>query len=361
MNKEVINAASREQSDEMSLTRIIVEIKKLYFYLSSKWIIIVAFAILGGILGFTYAIFKKPVYHATSTFVLEEGDKSTGLGQYAGLASIAGIDLGGGGGLFAGDNILELYKSRSMIKNALLENVVYKDGTKRLIELYIDFSGLDKRWKNDPTLKGISFKDTSKFTLAHDSIFNLVIKDINKNVLVVGKSDKSPGIYQVQVNAQNQVFAKAFADQIVTTVNNFYISTKTKKAKDNLANLQHQTDSVRAVMNRTIYSSAATLDATPNLNPSRLRLRVPVESARANAETNKLILGELVKNLELAKLSLRREVPLIQLIDEPVLPLERTSTGKVMGTIVGMLAFLFLVSFVLIVIRLFNADKDHYS
>jgi hypothetical protein len=345
-------------NDELSLTVLISKTKETYQYLITKWILIVAFGIIGGLIGFSYAYLKKPVYRATSTFVLEEGDKSSGLGQYAGLANIAGIDLGGSGGLFQGENILELYRSRKMIRTALLASAVSKDKPVQLIELYINQKGLRKKWADEPSLQNIDFKDSSKFTVKHDSVFNDIIKEINKKVLVVSKSDKSPGIFQVEVKAEDQIFAKGFADQIVKTVNNFYIETKTKRSKENLANLQKQTDSVKAVMDGTIYSSAAILDATPNLNPTRQRLRVSMERARVGAETNKIILGELVKNLELMKMSMRREVPLIQLIDAPVYPLEKISTSKIAGFVGGAFLFAFLVTFILLVIRMFKADVN---
>ena len=35
-----------------------------------------------------------------------------------------GLDVGGSGGLFQGENILELYKSRSMIAKTLLTEII---------------------------------------------------------------------------------------------------------------------------------------------------------------------------------------------------------------------------------------------
>jgi hypothetical protein len=346
-------------NDELSTDTLIIKIKQSYKYLLSRWILILALALLGALAGFLYAMFKKPVYRAIATFVLEEGDKAGGLAQYAGLANIAGINLGGGNGLFQSENILELYKSRRMIKTALLRSIPSSNESQQLIERYLEFKGLKDKWHDDPKLKNISFKDSSQFTVTHDSIFNRVISDINKNILVVGKSSKSPGIFQVEVKSEDQVFSKNFADEIVKTVNNFYIETKTRRTRENLANLQHQTDSVKAVMNNTIYSAAAIMDATPNLNPTRQRLRVAMESSRAGAETNKVILGELVKNLELMKMSSRREVPLIQLIDAPVYPLEKVALSRLKGLLLGTFLFTLLITFTLLVIKLFQADINN--
>ena len=42
-----------------------------------------------------------------------------------------------------------------------------------------------------------------------------------------------------------------------------------------------------------------------------------------------------MKNLEIAKLSLRKETPLIQIIDTPIFPLDKSGTSKLLATIIG--------------------------
>src|SRR5690606_8714171 len=100
--------------------------------------------IFGGIIGLIYSVIKEPVYTAETTFVLEEGNASAGvLGQLGGLAGLAGIDLNGsGGGLFQGDNIMELYRSRNMIERTLLSYVKIEGKDKLLLEQYIEFNSL---------------------------------------------------------------------------------------------------------------------------------------------------------------------------------------------------------------------------
>src|SRR3546814_7090606 len=71
-----------------------------------------------------------------TTFVLEGGDSKGGLSQYAGMAAMVGVDLGGGtSGLFQGDNIFELYKSRRMLTQTLLSKT-HSDSSELLIERY---------------------------------------------------------------------------------------------------------------------------------------------------------------------------------------------------------------------------------
>lgn len=57
----------------------------------------------------------------------------------------------------------------------------------------------------------------------------------------------------------------------------------------------------------------------------------------------------MVKNLELAKVTLRKETPLIQIIDKPILPLKKERFGKVKGVIFGgFLGGFFIVIFFII-------------
>jgi hypothetical protein len=356
---------TQETDDNISLKELILKLREWVGYLLSKWLIVLVCGILGGALGFTYALYKKPVYIASTTFVLEEGEKSGGLGQYAGIASMVGIDLGGGGGgIFQGDNILELYKSRSMIVKTLLTSINNDGKDQLLIDQYISFNKLREKWSSEPALKNIQFKTYNikdsktkslQFTRLQDSILGTIVNDINSNYLIVAKLDKKLSIIKADVKSLDESFAIGFNNQIVKNVNDFYIQTKTKKALDNVSILQQKTDSVRSVMNGAIYSSAVVSDATPNLNPTKQVQRIaPMQRSQFTAETNKLVLGELVKNLEMSKIALRKETPLIQVVDQPVLPLYVDKLGKLKGLVLGAFALSFFSVLFLLIKRIYK-------
>lgn len=351
MSLENLSRVTEKESEDISFKDLIIGIRDWVRFLLSKWLTIFIFGMIGGALGLSYAYFKKPVYTATTTFVLENGESGGGaLGQYAGLASMVGIDIGGGGGgIFQGDNILELYKSRMMIEKTLLTPVEYKGDKQLLIDSYIDFNKLRNSWSQKAELKNINFNHSTDFSRLQDSILGTIVNDITKNYLNVVKPDKKLSIIKAETKAPDEYFAKVFNEQIVKNVNDFYVQTKTKKSLENVAILQQKTDSVRAVMNGDIYNAAAVTDATPNLNPTRQTQRMaPVQRSQFSAEANKEILKELVKNLELSKISLRKERPLIQIIDEPILPLKKEKLGKSMGISIGGLLFGFLTVLFLI-------------
>jgi hypothetical protein len=345
-NNNVVN-------DEISLKELILKLQEWCKFLLTKWLIILFAGILGGALGLTYAIIKKPIYTAEITFVLEEGESGGGLGQYAGLASMVGIDLGGGGGgIFKGDNILELYKSRRMISETLLAKDTFENKQQLLVERYIEFNELRKAWNEKPQLRNIKFDNQASFTRTHDSLFNNFAETINESVLEVTKPDKKLSIIAVKVKSEDELFAKSFADNIVSKVNQFYVDTKTKKSIENVSILEKQTDSVRKVLNSSIGGVAAAVDANLNLNAAFQTLRVNSQKKQVDVQASGAIYQEIVKNLELAKITLRKEMPLIQVIDEPVFPLKMEKLGKLKALIFGGILFSFILVFILVTKRI---------
>lgn len=343
------------ETGEISLKELVKSIRIGFAYIKSKWIIVIVFMFIGAVLGFTYALSKKPMFTATTTFVMESNESSSGLAQYAGLASMAGLDFGGNGsgGIFQADNIIDLYKSRTMIEKALLSSVKGKSD-RLLIDLYLGINGIKSNWidslkQNDKKIprKEYTTQDVSTdnrhFSRRQDSVLGKAVADINRKYLNVAKPDKKLSKIQVDVQASDEAFAKMLNDALVKNVNDFYIQTKTKKSLQNVKILQKKTDSVRAVMNGAIYSAVAVSDATPNLNPTReVQRLVPVQKAQFSAETSKAILSSLVQNLEMAKMSLLSETPLIQVVDTPILPLDVDKTNITKLAVIGGLLALVL-------------------
>lgn len=346
--------------EEVSLKELIIKIREWIAFFLSKWVVILMFILIGAVLGLVYSYFNKPIYIATTTFVLEEGDKTGGLsGNLSGLASMAGIDIGGGGGIFQGDNILHLYKSRTMIEKTLFTKMNGSDGDKLLIEQYIGFNKLKDKWSRSESLKNIQFTEKNVngggFNRLQDSIIGVIVDDISNNYLSVIKQDKKLSIIQANVRSKNEMFSKLFNEAIVKNVSDFYVQTKTKKATDNVNILQHKVDSLNQVMNKSIYSSVAITDATPNLNLTKqIKRLAPVQKAQFSAEVNKVALSSLVQNLELAKISLLKETPLIKVIDGPVFPLKKEKVGKTKGVVFGGTLFGFLIMFFLTIKQVYR-------
>ena len=338
-------------NDEISLKELIQKIQDWIAYLKTQWKLIIGIAVLGGIIGFVYASFQKPNYLATTTFVLEE-DKGGGGGAM-GLASSLGFDLGGGGGggLFTSTNIIELMKSRLVVEKTLLNPVQIAGKEISLVEYYLQINRTRDAWVKNPLLYKINFPvnaDRTKFSLQQDSILYGISSGLTKNSLVIAQKDKKVSIISLTVKSENELFSKFFCEQLLKETSDFYIETKSKKSRLNVDILQHQADSIRAELNSAITGVATASDNVYNLNPALNVKRTPSTRRQIDVQANTAILTQLVAQLELSKVSLRKETPLVQLIDRPILPLEKEQLGRLKslvlgGFLAGFLTVLYLV------------------
>jgi uncharacterized protein involved in exopolysaccharide biosynthesis len=340
-------------NDEISLKELIQKIQEWIAYLKTQWKLIIAIAALGGIIGFVYASIQKPNYLATTTFVLEE-DKGVGggLGGAMGLASSFGFDLGGGGGgLFTSSNIIELMKSRLVIEKTLLNPVQVAGKEISLADYYIQYNELKEVWSKKPSLADINFPanaDRTKFSLVQDSVLLIISNELTKKNLTIIQKDKKVSIISLNVKTENELFSKIFCEQLLKETSDFYIETKSKKSRLNVDVLQKQADSIRAELNAAITGVASANDNVYNLNPAYNVKKTPATRRQVDIQANTAILTQLVAQLELSKVSLRKETPLVQLIDRPILPLENDKPSKVKflffgGFLANFLTILYLV------------------
>jgi uncharacterized protein involved in exopolysaccharide biosynthesis len=346
------------QNDEITLKELLEKGKEWYSYLLSQWKIIVLAGILGAALGLAYSISKKPIYTATLSFALED-EKGGGMSGALGLASSLGFDLGGGsgGGAFSGANLTELFKSRTMVEQTLIQPVLVGTDTISLAEFYIRMQGWRKKWQEKTKLKAIQFPPLTKrqyFTRVHDSIIGKIYENLTKTSLTVAQKDKKVSIISIDVKSENEAFAKAFSETLAKQVSDFYVDTKSKKARINMAILQKQTDSIRAELNGAITGVAVANDNTFMLNPALNVNRAPSAKRQIDVQANTAILTELIKQVELAKVTLRKETPLIQVIDRPILPLPKDRFGKAKGILFGSVLAGFLTIFGLTIRRIFK-------
>jgi len=331
---------THNNKDEISIKDLFMILNKWWRFLLSKWLLIIGIGFLGAVIGFVYGYMQKTVYKAELSFALEDDKSGGGIGAAAGLASQLGVDLGGvsGGGVFSGDNLLELMKSRSMVEKTLLSTINYQGRQETIAELYISFNNYREDWDKNNKLKSIFFlpnTDRNKFSLQQDSILGLFYKDIINNNLSVNKVDKKLSIITVILKSKNELFSKYFTECLVKTVSDFYKEIKTKKSVQNISILQRQTDSVRSELNSAINGVASSVDRNPNPNPALQILRAPSQRRQVDVQANTVILNQLVANLEISKVTLRKETPLIQIIDSPILPLDKEKFGKAKGLLSG--------------------------
>lgn len=320
-------------NDEVSLKYILLQIKDWFYYLLSKWLILLIAGIIGGSLGLWYAYSSKPTYTAPLSFILSNNDANAGL---MGLASQFGVDLGtGGNDAFMGDNIISLMTSRNMVQKAMLQKAPQKNET--LINMLVKDMKLNASWDKYPRTKG-SFPfpdDAAKMTYVQDSLCRGIYEMVRDNFLTVDRPDKTLSVYAVSTTCKNELFSHYLTTGLVNVTSRFYIDTKTSVARNSLNMLMHEADSMRAILGASVAGAAKVYDNTYNLNPAYQVQRAPAQEGQLRVGALATAYGEVLKNLELAKISLQKETPLYQIIDEPHLPLVAKKPSKLIMLLAG--------------------------
>ncbi len=342
--------------DEIRLKDVILKVRQLKIELFYRWRFIFIISSLFALIGVLYAMKEHTTYKAELNFVVEDNNGGGGmLGKYSGIASQFGFDLGGGGSTtFSEVNILELLTSRRVVEGALLSEVSVNGEKDLLINYHLEFNNYRELWfKNTPEIKKLFFSgDRNHFTLLHDSVLYVAWKNISENVINVELNDQS-NIISVTCQSKNELFAKLLAENIVAEVKEFYIYTQTVKARNSLEFIQNRADSVLNELKLAELSYARHKDS----NFGVMRAEGLLEEMRLKREVEILnvMYGEIIKNLEISKVTLLNQKPLINIIDKPRLPLEeiRFSTMK------GLLLFgLFGVILASLYISLASLIKD---
>ena len=268
-------------------------IQRFLKYFIRQYKIILLITIITSTIGLVYGKLQPSTYKATSTFIVE--DKSgKGGGGLSGLASQFGIDVGGltggGAGLFDGDNILEIIKSRAIIEKVLLTKIEEPSLAKgqTIADYYIQINNLGPAFESkNITTKSLNFAgltEGTKHTLQQDSILFILYAGINKSLNVEKKNKKST-IITLEVVSGDQVFSKIFAEQLLKQTSDLYIDIKTGNLSRSIDRIQQKADSLERSLS-SIYQNSF------QINSSRTEL------SNRDKTFSSTLYSEVVKNLE---------------------------------------------------------------
>jgi hypothetical protein len=317
---------------------VIESIKRFFSYLRSQFVLIALCGILGLVLPLIYRALQKPAYAASTTFILEE--KSAGGGGLAGIASQVGLDLGSlgsGSSLFTGDNILDIIKSRVIIEKVLLTPISGNSG-KTLADLYVEFSGLGERLPAP-----VSFASLGAHSVYQDSVLYVMYEQIAKKNVSVDRLNKKGSIFKIVTVSQNQVFSKNFAERLLKETTTYYVNVKTSTAAANVQRLQARGDSLLRVLNAKSYNAASFQILDPNV--AYKSMSVPAEVSSRDKSIVFSIYAEVTKNLEMSRIALVSQTPVIQLLDVPKYPLMDDRKSYLFLGLVGFIAGIFAAIF----------------
>lgn len=341
-------------SEDNTAKQLLLKMQDWIKFILSKWLVISLVTISGMAIAIILNLRSKTVYTAECTFTLDESNSDGGPSPVSGL-TLLGLEGSAGGGLFQGKNLMWLYSSREMLKQSLLFPIDSSKGKKLFIDWFFE---LDKQGKKmlaaAPNVKFPSYRDSVELSREQNSLLSFAISKIKTQYLTVSETKNTDNFISVVIKSTDELFAKAFSDILVRTVNNYYINRKTEKLRNEILILQRKTDNYQGEMDSYMYQTANAADATPYPNPNQQVLQVPAQKKSVGVKVNSELYIEMVKSLEANKITLAKETPLIQVIEEPVLPLPSSRMPLYFAALYGGFLFLFITVALLSVIRTYK-------
>src|SRR5216117_4110293 len=135
--------------------------------------------------------------------------------------------------------------------------------------------------------------ESSKMSYIQDSLMRSIFEFVKENFLDVSRTEKAQIIFMVSTTSTDELFSHYLTKNLIDVTARFYINTKTKTAKDNLNMLQHEADSLRALLSGSISSTARIYDYTYNLNPAFQEQRAPAQEGQMKVQVVGTAYGEV--------------------------------------------------------------------
>lgn len=289
---------------------------------------LVIMAGIGAITGLGLSLVLPQKYQAELMLAVDDDNNS----GWESLLAQFGLDIGGlnPGGIFEGESLVQLLGTKYMTDRTLLTEVTINGQKQLLANRLLPHT----KWATKRDTKDVVFTaDRENFSPLQDSVLMLLSKHMRSKVIAASKPDKKQSLIWVKASHKDKYFAKAFVEELVNNTGHYYVESITKKARANLDILKREADSVEALLYANMYRSAEAGDI--NVNPLHQRLRVDQNRALVDLNVTVALYGEIVKNQKLAEIGLRKQTPLIQVIERPTFPLDRSGLNWWQFMLVG--------------------------
>lgn len=329
--------------DEINLKDIIKGILswKDLFIKNFKKILIIG--LIGGLIGFAYAYFSKPIYTAKLTFVMRADANSSAISGLAGLSSLIGAGTSASS-ISSLDRITELLGSERIVGEALLTEVSHAGKNDLLVNHFISAKKLKRKWIKDTLLskayfsKGINFYQLNKYQRS-------VVKNISNQIAGqkgnLSKSfDKKSGVMSIVVSDENEHLSILIAKTIYDVLVKFYTNEAVFSIASKVNILQKKVDSIQDALNSTQKASAVSSDQGLGLLLQQDRITQKKLSIKESVLT--LMYGETLKNLEQLNFILATTSPSFSVIDQPFSPIKPVKKSKIIFSIGSSILFVFL-------------------
>ena len=310
-----MNTNSNDEIDLIDLLKKLYKSRKLIIYST----------IIFSIIGVALAILLPEKYNSTTVFITQ--NQETGSSSLSGVASLVGINLGRGS--FGGEIPSTMYPQiieSVKFKRLLLNQIIDKKNNLTLKKFIIEYYSIDEIEEKEIDDLGMTITEEKCFEILSEDILNV---NINQNDGFVSINA------ELSVAEYSAIIAK-FSREILQ---NIIIENKIETARQNLIFSEGQLIEKKKEFD-DIYSKLAFFSDS-NLNSVNSFVLNEKNKLESEFQIISAVVEEISKQVEQAKLQLKKDTPVFSTIQEAVIPIKRSSPKRTQLVIIfGFLGFI---------------------
>ncbi len=289
------------------------------------WVVLITLVFaLGGVY---YALTAREEFVSTGKILPEYQSKAGGLSQFAGLASLAGVDLssatGGGSDAVRPDLYPDVLKSTPFFLELLKIKVRTKDNKEMFFSQFYDNFVLDNKIEEKDTK--IKFPTSNQYiAVSYQTENNL--KDLRERIGAV--IDKKTGLITVTVKLPDPVVATIITDYGMNFLTNYITNYRTEKSKRDLNFLAERLDAAKG---KYFNNQAKKAQYSDQYQLSMMKLQaadLQRERIESEYKLSSSFYNTLLQKYEEAKLKVQQETPVIKVLEPPVVPNKRSEPKR---------------------------------
>jgi uncharacterized protein involved in exopolysaccharide biosynthesis len=328
-----------ETEKEIDLLELIFSIVKRALK-HKAWVIFTFIFVVG--LAFAAALLLTPFYKTEAKIIYQTsgGPQSSNLSA---LAALAGVSTSKGDDPSA-------YLSDIILSNYMLQSILAEKWkvTKALPDTLTPVT-LQTLWKIEPD----TTKEDWQIKLEYD-----MLKALKKGNYIVFSLDKKSGVItlstefqdpQVSFDVNNFVF-KQLNDILINKMH-FKASENRKFTEERLAEVKESLKEAEENLRRFRHRNRLRIDPTDELEDARLQRDVLM---------NQEIMIQLQKQYELAKIDEARDMPVLDVIDMPMKPIEKSKPKRRLIVLAGGMAAVFFSILIAVLYDMFLEKKSSW-
>ena len=304
-------------NDEIDIIELL---KKLY---KSRKVIIYTTIIFSAV-GVAFALLSPVKYKSTTVFITQ--NQETGPSSLSGVASLVGINLGSSS--FGGEIPSTMYPQiieSVKFKRLLLNKVIDKKNNLTLQNFIAEYYSIEEV-KQDNTID-------LGMTLSEEKYFKILTEILNVSV------NLKDGFISISCEMPSAKYSAKVAKFSRELLQNIIIENKIETARQNLIFSEGQLIEKKKEFD-DIYSKLAFFSDS-NLNSVNSFVLNEKNKLESEFQIISAVVEEISKQVEQAKLQLKKDTPVFSTIQEAVIPIKRSSPKRTQLVIIfGFLGFI---------------------